>query len=218
MPITAGSTYNAEFVTSNPTTGAAQNADSLPVATANHNGTDDATFTLTVTNLDTGRYKVSGTVPSGYAAGDSVWITVAATVATIAGKAVIDSFPIAVANSNVFAIDTSGRVTSGSVTGNVAGSVASVTGAVGSVIAPIAIDGTKPLGAPRALDAVADGSITWNDVGWAAVCNAAGKEDTSTYPNWVIQTPSTGTTIRTFTLTYGTPSPAPPAGNPIKRS
>lgn len=84
--------YVKEFITSNPGTGAAANADSTPVATANHNGTDDGSFTLTVTNIDAGRYKVTGTVPSGYAAGDVVNVSVAATCSTIAGKAVIDTF------------------------------------------------------------------------------------------------------------------------------
>jgi hypothetical protein len=98
MPVSgpgAGGNYYAEFTTANPTTGAAQDADSLPVATATHNGTDDATFTLTVTHMDTGRYKVTGTVPGGYAAGDYVQVSVAATVATVAGKGVIDDFMVA---------------------------------------------------------------------------------------------------------------------------
>jgi hypothetical protein len=48
--------------------GAAGDADSPPVATANHNGTDDAAFILTVTSLGagTGRYVIAGTVPGGY--------------------------------------------------------------------------------------------------------------------------------------------------------
>jgi hypothetical protein len=94
MPIPSGASYYGEFVTSNPSTGSAQNADSLPVATATHNGADDATFTLTVTNLATGRYKITGTVPGGYSSGDYVQISVAATVNTIAGVAVIDNFTI----------------------------------------------------------------------------------------------------------------------------
>lgn len=84
--------YCKEFTTANPSTGAAQNADSLPVATANRNGTDDAAFVLTVTNLDTGRYKITGTVPNTYAKGDVVNVTVAATVNSVAGKACVDTF------------------------------------------------------------------------------------------------------------------------------
>jgi hypothetical protein len=90
----SGGPYYAEFVTSSPSTGAAVNADSLPVATANKNGTDDATFTLTVANIDTGRYKVTGTIPSSYIPGDTVNVTIAATVSTIAAKAVIDKFVV----------------------------------------------------------------------------------------------------------------------------
>ncbi len=94
MPFKPGSLYYKEFVTSSPSTGAATNADSLPTATANHNGSDDGAFTLTVANQDTGRYKISGTVPSGYAHGDVVCCSVAATVGGVAGKAIVDTFQI----------------------------------------------------------------------------------------------------------------------------
>jgi hypothetical protein len=87
-----GDPYSCEFCTQRFDTGAATNADSLPVATANRNGTDDAAFVLTVANLDTGRYKVTGTIPAGYVRGDSVNVTAAATVNGVAGKGVIDSF------------------------------------------------------------------------------------------------------------------------------
>jgi hypothetical protein len=88
-----GASYTGEFVTTVPYTGAAANADSLPTATAMRNGTDDGAFTLTVTNMDAGRYMVTGTVPA-YSAGDVVQISVSATVSGIAGKAVIDNFMI----------------------------------------------------------------------------------------------------------------------------
>lgn len=86
--------YVAEFITTNPYTGAAADADSLPTATATRNGTDDGTFALTATKIDTGRYKITGTVPAGYAAGDVVQVSVAATVSGISGKAVADSFSV----------------------------------------------------------------------------------------------------------------------------
>jgi len=92
MGYRAGDAYYVEFTTANPVTGAAQTADSLPVATANHNGVDDGSFTLTVALVDTGRYKVSGAVPGGYSGGDVVNVTVAATVNAIAGKAAVDRF------------------------------------------------------------------------------------------------------------------------------
>jgi hypothetical protein len=86
--------YYGEFTTSSPTTGAATDADSTPTATATKNGTDDGSFSLTVTKIDTGRYKVTGTVPSGYASGDQVQISVAATVGSVAGKGVVDQFTV----------------------------------------------------------------------------------------------------------------------------
>lgn len=89
-----GDSYYTEFTTANFSTGVAQTADSLPVATANHNGTDDGAFALTVTLIDTGRYKISGTVPSSYAAGDTVIISISATVGGVAGKGAVDSFMI----------------------------------------------------------------------------------------------------------------------------
>lgn len=92
MSYRPGDSYYGEFTTCNPATGAAQNADAPPAATATRNGADDAGFALTVSNLDSGRYRVSGTVPAGYARGDSVQISVAATVAGVSGKAVIDAF------------------------------------------------------------------------------------------------------------------------------
>lgn len=92
MPYKPNDPYYAEFCTQRFDTGAATNADATPTATANRNGADDAGFVLTVANIDAGRYKVSGTIPNGYAAGDVVSISVAATVNSVAGKAVVDSF------------------------------------------------------------------------------------------------------------------------------
>jgi hypothetical protein len=90
MGYRAGDAYTILF----PTTiagGAAGNADSLPVATANKNGTDDGTFTLTVANLDAGRYKATGTIPAGYVGGDVLNVTVAATIGGTATKARVDA-------------------------------------------------------------------------------------------------------------------------------
>ena len=84
--------YYAEFITSSPNTGGVKNADSLPTAVATKNGTDDGSFSLTVANIDTGRYKVTGTIPAGYSAGDSVQISVSATVDGVADKLVVHNF------------------------------------------------------------------------------------------------------------------------------
>jgi hypothetical protein len=85
--------YYAEFVTSG-SSGAAVNADSLPTAEATKNGADDSGFSLTVANIDAGRYKVTGTVPAGYTQGMIVQVSVAATISTIATKQVIDEFQV----------------------------------------------------------------------------------------------------------------------------
>ena len=92
MAFIPGGTYFGVFTTQNPATGSVTSASALPVMTATHNGADDSTFALTVSLLDTGRYKVTGTIPSGYAYGDVVQIVAAATVNGVAGKALVDSF------------------------------------------------------------------------------------------------------------------------------
>jgi hypothetical protein len=110
----ASGSYYGEFVTSNPTTGAAADATGTPTATATTNGTDDGAFTLTVAKIDTGRYKITGTVPSGYAVGDRVQISVSATVGGVAGKAVVDSFTVdaTVSSRSTYAgADTAGTTT-----------------------------------------------------------------------------------------------------------
>jgi hypothetical protein len=93
MPV-AGSNYYSQFSLSNPTTGAAQNADSLPTATATRNGVADAGFVLTVVNSATGLYTVSGVIPSSYATGDWVSISASATVAGVHATAVIETFVV----------------------------------------------------------------------------------------------------------------------------
>lgn len=84
--------YYTTFTTQDAT-GAATDADSLPTASARKNGTTDAAFTLTVTKISTGLYKITGTIPS-YSAGDVVQTEVSATVGGVAGKAVVDQFQI----------------------------------------------------------------------------------------------------------------------------
>ena len=76
-------------------------------------------------------------------------------------------------------------------------------GAVASVTAPVQISLSQTGLSPRALDAVADGSLTVGDCLVAAVCGAAGKETVSG-TSYVVKTPSTGTVIRTFALDSAT--------------
>jgi hypothetical protein len=94
MMLKPSDAYTAQFTTQHPDTGVATDADSLPTATVTHNGTDDGAFTLTVTNMDTGRYKLTGIVPVSYAPGDIVQVTVNATLASTAATAIVDQFTI----------------------------------------------------------------------------------------------------------------------------
>lgn len=93
----AGGAYYGQFITSG-ITGAALDATGTPAVTATKNGTDDAAFVLTATKIDTGRYKITGTVPAGYANGDSVQVSISATVDGVAGiKEVVDEFVVVLA-------------------------------------------------------------------------------------------------------------------------
>lgn len=96
MGITAGSAYSTGFTTQRADTCVVTDLDAspAPAATATVNGFDDSGFSLTITKIDTGRYKVTGIVPSDYAAGDIVVVSVSGSVNSIAGKAIIDQFVI----------------------------------------------------------------------------------------------------------------------------
>lgn len=87
MSVRSAQAITVEFSTSNPTTGAAVNADSLPAGTLVLNGTDNAA-SVTVTNVATGRYKCAVTLPT-LAIGDIVEMSIAATVSTIPGVAIV---------------------------------------------------------------------------------------------------------------------------------
>lgn len=88
MLVKPSDVVSIQFTTQNATTGAAANADSLPTGVLVKNG-DDTAETVTVSNIATGVYKASVTIPSGYVAGDEVQLRIAATVAGVAGKAVV---------------------------------------------------------------------------------------------------------------------------------
>lgn len=89
-----GDSYYAEFTTSDPISGALADADATPTVSATRNGVADLTFTLTVTRLGTGNYRVTGTVPSGYAERDRVYVSASAAVGGVAGMAKIDDFAV----------------------------------------------------------------------------------------------------------------------------
>lgn len=65
---------------------------------------------------------------------------------------------------------------------------------------PMTLDLAQAGLVPRALDAVADASLTVGDALVAAICGAAGKESIASTA-YTVKTPSTGTAIRAFTLT-----------------
>lgn len=94
MMLKPSDAYTAQFTTHHPDTGIPTNADSLPTASATHNGTDDPTFTLTITNMATGRYKIAGTIPVTYQPGDIIQILTTATVNSITSTAIVDQFTI----------------------------------------------------------------------------------------------------------------------------
>lgn len=89
MSYKPGDTVRKTFTT-HDATGAATNADSLPTASVYRNGTLDAAVTVTVANLATGLYSAVCTLPSGYAAGDSVQVVVSATVGGVTASLSID--------------------------------------------------------------------------------------------------------------------------------
>ena len=157
-----------------------------------------------------------GSAPTAAAVAAAVWTDATAadfTAAGSIGKSLSTGGIVPGAAGGHFIAGTNATTTvnltgnlSGSV-GSVAGAVGSVTGnvagSVGSVSAPVSISPAQALSAPRALDAVADAAITVGDALWAAVCAAAGKEAV-VGTSYLIQTPSTGTAIRTFTLDNAT--------------
>lgn len=107
----------------------------------------------------------------------------------------------------------SNAATTVNITGSLSGSVGSVTGNVGgnvvgstaSVTSPVTISLTQALGAARALDSIADTSLTVNDALQCAVGSITAQLDASGGTTLVFKTASTGTTLRTKTLTLITP-------------
>lgn len=87
MSVRSGQSITVEFTTSRFDTGAAANADSTPTGTLVVNGTDNGA-SVTITNVDTGRYKAAVTMPS-LSVGDIVELSVAATVNSVAGKGIV---------------------------------------------------------------------------------------------------------------------------------
>lgn len=86
-----GDTFGFQFTTSSPTTGALANVDSgLPTGIQVHNGVDDGTNPVTVTNISTGLYKATGTILGSYASGDDLQIRINATVGGVVSAGLRD--------------------------------------------------------------------------------------------------------------------------------
>lgn len=83
-----GDSLVIEFIVSAFANDAAADADALPTATLTRNGVDDATA-VTVTHIDTGRYRCACTIPVGWAEGDTISVMVASTVSTVARKDIV---------------------------------------------------------------------------------------------------------------------------------
>ena len=78
----------------NDSTGTLATPGTPPTAVLTRNGTDDGAVTCTVTSISVGRYKVGGSIPSGYVAGDVCQVVFNATVGGISGSDVIGEFVI----------------------------------------------------------------------------------------------------------------------------
>lgn len=83
-----GDELTVQFTTQNPGSGAAANADSLPTGVLVKNGVDTAVV-VTITNVGTGIYNASWTIPSSYVEGDEVQIRISATVNTVSGNDIL---------------------------------------------------------------------------------------------------------------------------------
>lgn len=88
----------------------------------------------------------------------------------------------------------------GSVTGNVGGNV---VGSVASVTAAVTVTLSQALSSARNVGSVADTSLTLNDALHCAIAAAAGQQ-TVVSTTYTVKTPSTATTLRSFTLDSGT--------------
>ena len=88
--IKVGSTIVIEFTTSDPITGAATDADSLPTGVVTRNGVDNAAI-VTIANKATGEYTATFTLDVGnsFADQDVVALVITATISTVVSKAVV---------------------------------------------------------------------------------------------------------------------------------
>lgn len=96
-----------------------------------------------------------------------------------------------------------GQVQNKTTTNVLSGTTISTSQVAASVTAAVTLSLTQALSAARALDAIADTSLTLNDALHCAIAAEAGKQAVSG-TSYTVKTPSTGTVLRTFTLDSGT--------------
>ena len=75
MSYLPGKNFYTQVTTYN-NSGISTNADIIPWSTTVRNGLDDLTVKTFVTNIDVGRYTISGVFPTSYLVGDSVGVAV----------------------------------------------------------------------------------------------------------------------------------------------
>ena len=134
-------TITVDFITSSPTTGAAIDADSLPTCEVFEDTTDVAILAPTVTkrSAKTGNYRVAVavTTANGFEAGKSYNVIVAATVGTVAAKAVVQTFQVRTNSEDDLATQASVTTLSGYVDTEVAAILAAVDTEVASILAKV---------------------------------------------------------------------------------
>lgn len=80
-----GDIFYTQFTTNNAS-GTSINADVTPWGTMNKNGVDDTSVRVFVTNVDIGRYTISGTIPLTYIKGQSTGVIVSGYVSSTLTK------------------------------------------------------------------------------------------------------------------------------------
>lgn len=121
-----------------------------PTVKVQHNGVEDSTFELTVTNIDDGIYSVTGTVPSTYVDGDTVTMFWTAIYSTYTFGLVFDHFKIEEKTcldidptAALTTIDTEVGIVDG-VVDDIEAKVDIIDGVVDSILAGMASLGTPP--------------------------------------------------------------------------
>jgi hypothetical protein len=183
---TAGTTTLLGRLTPTRATGL-DNLDAAVSSRSTYAGGPVASVSAPVTvgsNTDKGGYSLATAPPTAAAIATAVWTDATAT-SDFSG---VGSIGLQLATNLDAKVSTRSTYAGGA--------VASVTGAV-------TVNLGQTLSAARALDTIADTALTLNDALHCGIAGAAGRESV-TGLSYLVQTPSTGTTLRTFTLDNST--------------